>query len=57
MRDQDQNEEAQMLLKKAEEVCGLGKKQEAYDKFKLIREMTQSGVILYDGHLTMKLFY
>ncbi len=45
MRDQDQNEEAQMLLKKAEEDLRLGKKQEAYDKFKLIREMTQSGVI------------
>ncbi len=45
MREQDQNKEAQMLLKKAEMDLHEGKKQEAYDKFRLIRDMTQSGVL------------
>lgn len=45
MRSQDQNEEAQMLIKKAEEDLQAGRKQEAFDKFRLIRDLTQSGVI------------
>lgn len=45
MREQDQNEEAQVLYKKAEEDLRAGRKQEAFDKFKVIREMTQSGVL------------
>lgn len=45
MREQDQNEEAQMLYKKAEEDLQAGRKQEAYDKFRLVRDMTQSGVL------------
>lgn len=47
MRAQDQNEEAQKLLKKAEEELDAGRKAEALDKVRLVRSMTQSGV-LYD---------
>lgn len=45
MREQDQNEEAQILFKRAEEDLQAGRKQEAYDKFRLIRDKTQSGVL------------
>lgn len=45
MREQDQNEEAQILFKSAEEDLQQGRKQEAFGKFRLIRDMTQSGVL------------
>ena len=45
MRDQDQNEEAQMLFRRAEEDLQAGRKQEAFDKFRLVRDLTQSGVL------------
>lgn len=45
MREQDQNKDAQLLLKQAERDLHEGKKQDAYDKFRLVRNMTQSGVL------------
>ena len=45
MREQDQNEEALMLFKEAEEDLQAARKQEAYNKFKRVRDMTQSGVL------------
>lgn len=45
MREQDQNEEAQLLLRKAEEDLQAGRKEEAYQKLRLVRDMTQSGLL------------
>lgn len=45
MHEQDQNEEAQKLFREGEEDLHLGRKEEAYQKFRSVRDMTQSGVL------------
>ncbi len=45
IREQDQNEDAQKLLKEAEEDYHSERKQEAFDKFTQVREVTRSGVL------------
>jgi stage IV sporulation protein FB len=45
MQEQDQNQDAQALFKKAEEDLHAGRKNEAYDKLRHVRDMTQSGLL------------
>ncbi|MBS4170616.1 Uncharacterized protein NEOC95_001347 [Neochlamydia sp. AcF95] len=45
MQAQDQNDEIKDLLKAAEEDLQEGRKQEAFEKFKTVRNRTQSGVL------------
>lgn len=45
VHEQDHNVEVQELLKNGEEDLHAGRKDEAFEKFKLVREMTKSGVL------------